>query len=117
MGIQSLQAAIDAAGSAVEVVRNSEARPFTFPVQPEFTSWRREQAAWRDTVALLDQSHHMTDLFVTGPDATKFFTWLGTNAIGAYRPGRAKQFVAVNHGGYVIGDGILFHFGRTTSTW
>jgi vanillate/3-O-methylgallate O-demethylase len=112
MGIQSLQAAIDAADSAVEVVRNSEARPFTFPVQPEFTSWRREQAAWRDTVALLDQSHHMTDLFVTGPDATKFFTWLGTNAIGAYRPGRAKQFVAVNHGGYVIGDGILFHFGE-----
>jgi glycine cleavage system aminomethyltransferase T len=112
MSTGSLQAAIDAAGSAVDVVRNAEARPFTFPIQAEFTNWRSEQAAWRDTVALLDQSHHMTDLFVSGPDATKFFSWLGANSLAAYRPGRAKQFVAVNHGGYVIGDGILFHFGE-----
>lgn len=112
MTSRSLQAAIDAAGSAVEVVRNAMARPFTFPIQAEFTNWRSEQAAWRDTVVLFDQSHHMTDLFVTGPDATRFFTWLGTNSVAAYQPGRAKQFVAVNHGGYVIGDGILFHFGE-----
>lgn len=112
MGTQSLQAAIDEAGSAVEVVRNATARPFTFPVQPEFTNWRSEQAAWRDTVALLDQSHHMTDLFVTGPDAQKFFQWIGTNASATYEPGRAKQLVCVNPSGYVIGDGILFHFGE-----
>lgn len=112
MSTDSLQAAIDAAGSAVDVVRNATARPFTFPVQAEFSNWRSEQAAWRDTVALLDQSHHMTDLFVTGPDATRFFAWLGTNSLSAYRPGRAKQFVAVNHSGHVIGDGILFHFGE-----
>ena len=112
MSSQSLQAAIDEAGSAVEVVRNAKARPFTFPVQPEFTNWRSEQAAWRDTVALLDQSHHMTDLFVTGPDATNFFTWIGTNSAAAYQPGRAKQLVAVNHSGHVIGDGILFQFGE-----
>jgi vanillate/3-O-methylgallate O-demethylase len=109
---QSLQAAIDAAGSAVEVVRNAATHAWAFPVVPaEFTNWRSEQAAWRDTVVFFDLSHHMTTLFVTGPDATKFFTWLGTNPVAAYQPGRAKQFVAVNHGGYVIGDGILFHFG------
>src|SRR5262245_11849997 len=112
MSTQSLQAAIDAAGSAVDVVRNAAARPFAFPVQPEFPNWRSEQAAGRDTVVLFDQSHHMADLFVTGPDATKLFTWLGTNSVAAYEPGRAKQFVAVNHGGYVIGDGILFHYGE-----
>jgi glycine cleavage system aminomethyltransferase T len=112
MNNQSLQAAIDAAGNAVEVVRNAVARPFVFPIQAEFTNWRSEQAAWRDTVVLFDQSHHMTSLFVTGPDDTNFFTWLGTNSVAAYQPGRAKQFVAVNHAGYVIGDGILFHLGE-----
>ena len=112
MSDKSLQAAIDAAGSAVEVVRNATARPFTFPVQPEFTNWRSEQAAWRDTVALLDQSHHMSDLFVTGPDAQKFFEWIGTNSSASYEPGRAKQLVCVNHSGHVIGDGILFQFGE-----
>lgn len=106
---QSLQAAIDQAGSAVEVLRNATSRPFTFPVTPEFTNWRSEQASWRDSCALLDQSHHMADLFVSGPDATKFFTWIGTNSAAAYQVGRAKQLVAVNHDGYVIGDGILFH--------
>lgn len=110
MTSQSLQAAIDAADGAVELVRNAAGRPFVFPIQAEFTNWRSEQAAWRDTVVLFDQSHHMTDLFLTGPDATRFFTWFGTNSLAAYRPGRAKQFVAVNHGGYVIGDGILFHY-------
>ncbi len=106
----SLQSAIDAVGSAAKVVRNTTARPFTFPVQPEFTNWRSEQAAWRDSVALLDQSHHMTDLFVSGPDARAFFEWIGTNSSAAYTPGRAKQLVCVNHSGYVIGDGILFQF-------
>ena len=89
----SLQAAIDDAGSAVEVVRNATARPFTFPVQPEFTNWRSEQAAWRDTVALLDQSHHMTDLFVKGPDAQKFFEWIGANSAATYESGRDKHLV------------------------
>ena len=109
----SLQAAIEASDSAVEVVRNAGARPFTFPVQPEFSNWRSEQAAWRDSVALLDQSHHMTDLFVSGPDAKKFFTWIGTNSADTYQPGRAKQLVCVNHSGHVIGDGILFQFSET----
>lgn len=111
MSNQSLQTAIDEAGNAVDVVRNASARPFTFPVQPEFTNWRSEQAAWRDTVALLDQSHHMTDLFVTGADAQKFFEWIGTNSAATYEPGRAKQLVCVNHTGHVIGDGILFQLG------
>lgn len=62
MTSKNLQAAIDAADSAVEVVRNATAHPFTFPTQAEFTNWRSEQAAWRDTIALLDLSHRMTDL-------------------------------------------------------
>lgn len=110
MSSQSLQSAIDKQGNPVEVLRNARSRPFTFPVTPEFTNWRSEQASWRDSCALLDQSHHMADLFISGPDATKLFTWIGTNSAAGYQVGRAKQLVAVNHDGYLIGDGILFHF-------
>jgi vanillate/3-O-methylgallate O-demethylase len=109
MATESLQEAIDRLGNPVEVVRNLNARPFTFPVRPEHTNWRSEQRAWQETVALLDQSHHMADSFVSGPDATKLFQWIGTNPVSSYQVGRAKQLVAVNHDGYLIGDGILFH--------
>jgi len=112
MTAKSLQQAIDEKGNAVAVLRDNAARAYTFPVQPEFSNWRSEQAAWRDSCALLDQSHHMTDLFITGPDATRMLQYLGTNAASAYTPGRAKQYTAVNHDGYVIGDGILFHHGE-----
>lgn len=67
MGFESLEAAIERVGSPVELLRNAPARPHTFPVAPEFTNWRSEQKAWRESCALLDQSHHMTDLFIKGP--------------------------------------------------
>jgi glycine cleavage system aminomethyltransferase T len=93
----------------VELLRNLAFPPSTFPVQPEFTNWRSEQRAWVETCALLDQSHHMTDLFVDGPDALRLFSDLAVNTFANFGPGRAKQFVAVNPEGYLIGDGILFH--------
>jgi glycine cleavage system aminomethyltransferase T len=108
---ESLEAAIAQAGSPVELLRNASARPHTFPVTPEFSNWRSEQRAWRDTCALLDQSHHMADLFVRGPDALRLFGDLGVNNVSRFRPETAKQFVAVSPDGYVIGDGILFYLG------
>ena len=36
---------------------------------PEFSNWRDEQAAWRNAAVLFDQTHHMVDLFIEGPDA------------------------------------------------
>lgn len=106
----SLESAIQSVGgNAVELLRNSAFRPHTFPVAPEFTNWRSEQAAWRDSCALLDQSHHMTDLFITGPDALKLLSDFGVNSFANFTPGKAKQYVAVNRDGYFIGDAILFH--------
>ncbi|HET9094829.1 MAG TPA: hypothetical protein VFN36_07040 [Solirubrobacteraceae bacterium] len=105
----SLEAAIQQAGGAVEFLRNNPALPHTFPVKPEFSNWRSEQRAWRETAALLDQSHHMADLFVTGPDALRVFADLGVNNFSRFVPNVAKQLVCTNHEGYVIGDGILFY--------
>jgi glycine cleavage system aminomethyltransferase T len=97
------------AGSPVRYLRNAPARPTVFPVTPEFTNWRSEQRAWRESVALLDQSHHMTDLFISGPDALRLLSDVGVNSFADFPVNAAKQFVAVNHEGYLIGDAILFH--------
>jgi glycine cleavage system aminomethyltransferase T len=81
-------------------------------VRAEFSNWRDEQRAWRETCALFDQSHHMTDLYVKGPDALKAFSDLGVNSFANFKVNQAKQFVACNHEGYVIGDAILFYLGQ-----
>jgi len=107
---QSLEDAIQAAGSAVKLLRNSQIGPYAFPVvRPEFTNWRDEQRAWKESCALFDQSHHMTDLYIDGPDALKLFSDLGINSVKNFKVNQAKQFVACNYDGYVIGDAILFY--------
>jgi vanillate/3-O-methylgallate O-demethylase len=110
MSHKTLEDALQAAGNPVHMLRNSQIGPYAFPVvRSEFTNWRDEQRSWRETCALFDQSHHMTDLYVEGPDALKFFSDLGINTFKNFRVNQAKQFVACNHDGYVIGDAILFY--------
>src|SRR5947199_7742105 len=104
MDHRSLEDAIAAAGNPVELARNSQIGPYVYPkVAAEFSNWRDEQVAWRETAALFDQSHHMTDLAVEGPDAVRLFSDLGVNTFDNFQVGKAKQFVACNHDGYVIG--------------
>jgi glycine cleavage system aminomethyltransferase T len=106
----NLEAAIQAAGSPVKLLRDSQIGPYAFPVvRHEFTNWRDEQASWRDGCALFDQSHHMTDLYVDGPDALRLFSDLGVNSFKNFKVGQAKQFVACTPDGFVIGDAILFY--------
>ena len=106
---ETLAQAIARVGDPVQLLRNLPTRAHTFPVQPEFTNWRSEQRAWLDSCALLDQSHHMTDLFISGPDALRLLSDVGVNTFANFGVGRAKQFVAVNPQGQLIGDAILFH--------
>ncbi len=109
MSDESLEAAIRRHGDAVDFLRNAQARPHTFPVRPEFSNWRSEQASWRESCALLDQSHHMTDLFLRGSQALGLLERLAVNTFANFTAGRAKQYVAVNAEGFLIGDAILFH--------
>src|SRR5712671_5559570 len=110
MSYQNLQQALDSARNPVEMLRNSQIVPYAFPVVPsEFTNWRDEQRSWRETCALFDQSHHMTDLYLDGPDSIKLLSDLGINTFKNFKVDQAKQFVACNHDGYVIGDAILFY--------
>ena len=106
---KNLQEVLDDAGNTVELLRNSQLGAYIYPVVPaEFTNFRREVIAWRETAVLYDQSHHMHNIFISGPDALKLITDTGINSTAKFPVDTAKQFVPVSPEGGVIGDGILF---------
>jgi vanillate/3-O-methylgallate O-demethylase len=117
---KTLQALMDSSANFVDrlygnrkgsVVRDSVLRQPTQFVAPEFTNWRDEQRAWRQTVALYDQSFHMTTTYVRGADALPFFAAMGINGFTTFGPGRARHFVSCSPSGHVIGDGVLYCLG------
>jgi vanillate/3-O-methylgallate O-demethylase len=110
---RSLQNLLDETGSVVEMLRDSQLGTYIYPVVPaEFTNWRREQKAWRHTAVLYDQTHHMVNFFLSGPDALKLLSDTGINSFANFPVDTAKQFVPTASNGGVIGDGILFREGE-----
>jgi syringate O-demethylase len=94
----------------VKLLRNSALGPYVYPVvASEYTNWRDEQQAWQKTCILFNQTYHMTDMYVEGPDALKLLEGLGVNTFKNFTPNKAKQYIACNPEGYIIGDVILFH--------
>lgn len=104
----SLEDKIRQSGNPVDMLRNTPVGPYVFPIKSEFTNWRDEQEAWRKTAVLLDQSYHMTDHYIEGPDVKRLLSDLGINSFKNFGRDKAKQFVVCNYDGYVIGDAILF---------
>ena len=109
MSVTNLSGAIAAAGNPVNLLRNSKIGMYVYPVvAPEFQNWRNEQAAWRHGAVLFDQSHHMDEVIVEGPQATEFLSHHGINSFANFELNRAKHFVPVTPAGHVIGDHIIF---------
>ena len=101
---------MQAVGNPVKMLRNSQIGAYVYPVVPyEYSNWRDEQRAWRETAVLFDQSHHMANIYVEGPDALRMLSYLATNSFAKFPVNRAKQFAPCTYDGFVIGDGILFH--------
>jgi vanillate/3-O-methylgallate O-demethylase len=97
----------------VDVLRDSQIGAYVYPVVPgEFSNWRDEQRAWRETCVLFDQSHHMVDIYIEGRDAIKLCSDTAINTFKNFPVNRAKQYVPCSYDGYVIGDGILFHLAQ-----
>jgi syringate O-demethylase len=111
----SLEDVLGTAGNIVDFLRNQQTGPNVYPGVPaEYTNWRDEQRAWYDTCVLFNQSYHMADLAVEGPDALKLLNHLGINSFKGFEVNKAKQFVPVTPDGYVIGDVILFYLAENS---
>lgn len=90
---------------------HGRANPGLLPVPLEHTNWIEEQQAWRRSVVLFDQSYHMPEMFVRGPDALKFLSGICINSLEGFGPGKAKQFVGCNPHGQIIGECVLYYLG------
>lgn len=113
MSTRNLEEQIKSGGNVVDMLRNSQIGAYVYPVvAPEFSNWRNEQKAWRETAVLFDQSHHMVDLFISGKDALKLISDTAVNSVQKFAVNQAKQYVAVTPYGYLIGDSILFYLGQ-----
>ena len=107
---QTLETMLESSGDIIELLRNQQSGPNAYPGVPaEYSNWRSEQIAWAKTCVLFNQSYHMVDLEVSGPDAFAMLNYLAINSFKGFVPNRAKQFVPVTPDGYVIGDCILFY--------
>ena len=110
MNATSLEDLLKTVKNPVDLLRNQQTGPNAYPGVPaEYTNWRDEQKAWQQTCVLFNQSYHMADLEVEGPDAIKLLSHLGINSFQNFSVDKAKQFVPCNYDGYVIGDVILFY--------
>jgi len=105
----SLEAKITAQGGVLNMLRSSHLGPVIFPgIAPEFTNWRDEQRAWKESVVMFEQSYHMTETHLRGPDVKAFVSEFATNKLADLHPMRAKQLVMVDDAGYLISDAIVF---------
>jgi len=118
--LPNLEAAINQAGGPVAYLRASKDDrldlegehnpPRIVPEVPnEFSQWERETHAWRNSVALFDQSHHMEGVFISGPDAQRFLTTLAANNLERSNRDSAHQIICCGSDGRLIGDAIVFH--------
>jgi vanillate/3-O-methylgallate O-demethylase len=110
MAGSSLEEQIAQFASPLEMLRRAPVALYVFPMASEYTTWRDEQWAWKNTCTLYDQSHHMTDFYFKGPDIRRLFSDVAVNDFEKFGGGKAKQFLAVNEDGYVVADAILFGF-------
>jgi vanillate/3-O-methylgallate O-demethylase len=114
-GARSLQDFVDATADLVEYLYNDTVAPHPMRhsrlnanIPQEFTNWRDEQRAWRETAILFDQSHHMPELFLSGPDALRLLERVGINSFADFQLDRAKQLVGCTPRGHVIGECVLY---------
>ena len=85
MAARNLEEYLREAGDVVELLRNQQTGPNVYPGVPaEYTNWRDEVRAWQQTCVLFNQSYHMVDLAVEGPDAFAMLNHLGVNSFAGF---------------------------------
>ena len=109
MGQQSLHDKFNDVANIRDALRNSPTGFYVFPVPGEHSNWRDEQTAWVESAVLFDQSYHMSDVYVRGPDRFKLLSDYSINNFDGFAPMHAVQMVNCAKSGRLIGDAIVFH--------
>jgi aminomethyltransferase len=73
----------------------------------EFDSIRTEHAAVREAAGIFDVSH-MSQIEVTGPDATTLMGRLTTNDVAALSPGSAQYACITREDGIILDDTVVY---------
>jgi len=113
--LKTLQQFVTGTPDLVDYFYNEAATPHVsgrtggVPIPAEWSNWREEQRAWRETAILFDQSHHMPEMFIRGKDAFRLLNRIGINSLANFTPGKAKQFVGCNPRGQMIGECVLYY--------
>lgn len=108
-GVASLETLIERAGGPVKLLRSSSLGPYIFPgIPPEFTNFRDEGRSWKQSVALLEQSYHMFELHVRGPQAIEFLAQFSVNNYSKFPTLKGKQIVLAAPDGNLLADAIVF---------
>ena len=113
----NLSERLDTIDDLVQVFRDNDYETDMYDFPDEYTNWIEEQQAVRNSCTLVDQSFHMSPLYIEGPDAVTFFEDLGTNTFENFKmgsPPKAKNVVFCNPNGYMIRDVILFYIEEDT---
>lgn len=108
--MKSLQQMIDLAGSPAKLLQNAQTGAFEFPVQSMWSNLIDESEAWRKSAIMFDQSFHMTELRIKGPDTKRLLSDLSVNNFASFGRDKARQIVCCNKGGYLISDAIIFGY-------
>lgn len=118
--MNTLQDLIDSKANLVDYFYNdtisqyhkSRTGLFATLIAPEYSNWREEQLAWRNSAVLFNQSHHMPELYVKGPDAKRMLQYLSPNSLESFGEGRGKQYIVISPRGNHIGDCIMHYHGE-----
>ena len=105
----SLEDKFKSVPSLRDALRNAPTGFYVFPVPDEHTNWRDEQYAWKNSAILFDQSYHMLDVYVSGPEKVKFLSDISINNLSKFEKMKAVQLVCCAKNGYIIGDAVAFH--------
>ncbi|WP_423746513.1 glycine cleavage system aminomethyltransferase GcvT [Haladaptatus sp. SPP-AMP-3] len=74
-----------------------------------FDGIRTEHSAVRDSVGIFDVSH-MSEVTVSGPDATELMNRLTTNDIRELNPGDAHYSCILNDDGVILDDTVVYQY-------
>ena len=112
-GTGSLATLLAGADSPVSHLRSNEIRTNFWSAIPEqFSHWIEEQRAARESSIFADQSFHMADLYIRGPEALDQLSALTPVNMTKFienEPPQAKHYFVANPDGYFIRDSILFY--------